>query len=353
MVQFPRRFLQLMLAPALVALLTTAAPAATAHGKAAVVGGLRLNASESQLLSYINKARRDAGVNTVQVTPGTTDVARRWALRMATTKKLEHNPDFGSQVGRAGSPKWTRVTENVGYASACDTKQLFDAYMNSAGHRKNILDPKVRYIGLGSVDRTDPEWSCGIVWNAMNFVDSYSPGSYGSNRVPAWGLRVDQYTPATGTGGMLSFENGRDSRMTTRAMGRLAKSAVKYDKPSSTDNAARLKLQSSGTGGGTIAWDIRDAWSMSERNRLTLKAGISTRSGGPTVVVKVTIRDHFDRATYVGSFRVKRQITTQSLALPSSARAFGNTLQLRIENDAVRSGRASGSTLVVYGVGTG
>jgi uncharacterized protein YkwD len=348
MVQFSRRFLTMSLVP-LTAVLVTALSPGSAYATAAVVQGSRLNSSESALLSYVNKARTDAGIAALKLAPGTTDVARRWSLHMAETKKLEHNPDFGGDVGRAGSPNWKKSSENVGYASACNPKQLFDAYMDSPGHRKNIMNPAAKYIGIGSVDRTDPKWSCGVVWNTMNFVDSYT-SEYGATRVPAWGMRVDKYAPA-GAGGFAGFESGRDIRMTTRATGSLAKSTVSFDKPSDRNNAARLTLRSSGSGGGTAYWDLQDAWSLTDRTQLSLQAGLYSKKSAPTVVVEVTVTDHFDRAVFLGRIRVGRSVTTHTLALPESARNFKNTLKLRIHNDSVRTGGSAGSQLVVYGVG--
>jgi uncharacterized protein YkwD len=182
MIRFTRQILAVLAASVLATLIATALPAAPAN--AAVVNGVSLNAHEAGLVKYINAARKKAGVRGVAVAPGTTDVARRWARYMAAKKVLKHNPNFGGQVGKAGSPRWTRVTENVGYASACNTKQLFDAYMKSPGHRKNILDPKVRVIGIGSVDTTARGWPCGVIYNTMNFTNQYSK-SYGRSRVPA------------------------------------------------------------------------------------------------------------------------------------------------------------------------
>jgi uncharacterized protein YkwD len=351
MVPAPRRLLPLLLVPLLAATLGALTLSGPAQAKPASVNGTRLNASEAALVRYINQARREAGLATVIVAPGTTDVARRWALELATSKRLRHNPNFAAQIGRAGSPNWTKVSENVGYASACDAKQLFDAYMNSAGHRANILDPRARYIGIGSVDRTDPKWSCGIVWNAMNFVDSYRGSSYGPGRVPAWGVRIDQYAPA-GTASLLAFEHGRDTRMVASATGRLARSTVRYDSPTSSDNAARVTLRSTASGDGLIAWNVRDAWSLSGKTRITLKAGLTAPAAGRRVTVEITIADHFDRNTYVGAIRVGTKPTSQSLTIPPSARAFGNTLKLRVKNAAVRAGGANGSTLNLYAVGT-
>ena len=185
MAKLTRRLLTMLLVPVSGVLIATALPAVPVQ--AAVINGVTLNASEATIVRLVNNARKNAGVAPVRVTAGTTDVARRWARHMAANRVLKHNPSFASQVAKSGSPRWGRITENVGYGSACNLNQLFQAYMKSPGHKKNILDSKVRYIGIGSVDRTTAGWPCGQVWNTMNFVDSYS-SSYGKPRVAAWNL---------------------------------------------------------------------------------------------------------------------------------------------------------------------
>ncbi|HEY0487106.1 MAG TPA: CAP domain-containing protein [Mycobacteriales bacterium] len=180
MTKLSRRLLTFLLVPLLGALVATALPASPAS--AAIVNGVALNSTEAALVRYINNARQKAGIAPVLVRPGTTDVARRWARYLSTTQVLKHNPSFASQVAKSGSARWGRITENVGYGSACDPAQLFNAYMNSPGHRRNILDRKVRYLGIGAVDRTAKGWPCGQVWNTMNFVDYYQ-SSYGQTRV--------------------------------------------------------------------------------------------------------------------------------------------------------------------------
>ena len=106
--------------------------------------GGRVNGYEAALIRYVNAARQAHGIPALTNAVGTNDLARRWAARMAGTSVLAHNPSLTSQLPGAGSPSWRVVAENVGYASACSPKQLFDAYMASSGHRANILDRRMR-----------------------------------------------------------------------------------------------------------------------------------------------------------------------------------------------------------------
>lgn len=184
----------------------------------------------------------------------------------------------------------------------------------------------------------------------MNFVDSYTPSSYGTTRVPAWGLRVDQYAPSGATS-VASFESGHEARMQLTTGGTLAKSAMALGRPTSGDDAVRLTFRSSGKASGTVTWELRDAWALSQRTSLTFKARLQSDRPTNSVLVEVRVADAFNRETYVGSFRARTKTATTTITLPSSARAFGNTLRLRVTNDAVRAGSASGRILHLYGIG--
>jgi hypothetical protein len=96
---------------------------------------------------------------------------------------------------------------------------------------------------------------------------------------------------------------------------------------------------------------VRDAWALDGKTRISVKAGLRANAGR-RVTVDVAVTDHFDRYTYVGTIRVGTTVTQQYLTIPPAARAFGNTLKLRITNASVRAGGANGATLSVYAVGT-
>ena len=136
----------------------------TAAASAARVDSVRLNGFEAKLVADINNARRSAGLRAFVVVPGATDVARRWAWRMASGEQLYHNPSIVSDMEKAGSSAWGMLAENVGYGGSSDPQALFRAYMNSPPHRANILDCALRETGVGYVDDPGDPLKYGSYW---------------------------------------------------------------------------------------------------------------------------------------------------------------------------------------------
>lgn len=135
-----------------------------------------LTPHEARLVELINQARAQNGLGGLGVAGGAVDVARNWAYTMAGSGYFGHNPNYVSQLQASGSGNATRFAENVayGYPSA---DAMFTAYMNSAGHRANILSPYMVYVGIGSVRSSN-----GQIYNTMNFVNA-ELGTYGPPRI--------------------------------------------------------------------------------------------------------------------------------------------------------------------------
>lgn len=93
---------------------------------------------------------------------------------MARSGNFAHNPNYVAQLQAWGSSNATAFSENVSYGQP-SADATFNAYMASAAHRQNILSPRMRHVGIGSVRNT-----AGVVY--LNFVDAET-GSYGSPRV--------------------------------------------------------------------------------------------------------------------------------------------------------------------------
>jgi uncharacterized protein YkwD len=118
-----------------------------------VVAAPRASASEVEdvFTSRINKARSAAGVHRLTTRAHLVSVARSWAARMADQNRLYHNPRLTSDV-----TNWRYVGENVGYGPTAVSVHV--AFMNSPGHRANILDRDFTEVGVGAVVRDGRVW---------------------------------------------------------------------------------------------------------------------------------------------------------------------------------------------------
>lgn len=148
--------------------------------------------AEQHMVDLVNGARSARGLPALTAASDLVAVARAQADRMASSGTLFHNPNLATDV-----TAWLTVGENVGYGPTVDA--VHTAFMNSAGHRANILSGAYNQVGIGITV------SGGLVWVAEVFrqldpaaappVQTTSPfGSLDSlQRVPG-GVRVTGWT---------------------------------------------------------------------------------------------------------------------------------------------------------------
>lgn len=106
----------------------------------------------SVILQQVNEARADASLAPLALSTGLNDVAQRWSQRMASTLKFAHNPNYAMQY--PGSCNGAKA-ENI--ASGYQLNEVVDGWMNSSGHRANILNPAFTHLGIGyAVNPNDP-----------------------------------------------------------------------------------------------------------------------------------------------------------------------------------------------------
>lgn len=139
---------------------------ASAPSSASAGSIAELTPHEQRLVQLINQSRAQNGLGQLAVAAGATDVARNWSAYMARSGDFRHNPNYVGELRAYGQSNATRFAENVAYGYPT-ADAMFTAYMNSAGHRANILNPSVRYIGMGSIRN-----GSGTIYNTMNFVDN-------------------------------------------------------------------------------------------------------------------------------------------------------------------------------------
>lgn len=135
---------RLPLAAALVVAACTL-PAATAHAG---------TSSASAVVTMVNEERAEAGCSAVTVDDRLTAAARDHAQDQADHKEMSHTGSDGSTPGervtRAGY-RWSEVAENVA-AGTTSAERVMTIWMNSSGHRANILNCAFRHIGVGHVN---------------------------------------------------------------------------------------------------------------------------------------------------------------------------------------------------------
>jgi uncharacterized protein YkwD len=138
-------------------LLTIAGPAVPPAG--AAEPGI-----EADFVSGLNRVRADAGLPPLEVHGELVAVARGWADTMASAGEIWHNPNVGSQVGAP----WVLLGENVGVGY--DVPTLVQAFVDSAAHYRNIVDPRFDWVGVGVTWGPD-----GRMFTAHVFMDLGAP----------------------------------------------------------------------------------------------------------------------------------------------------------------------------------
>lgn len=157
--------------------------------------------AEQEFLALVNIERAKRGLGALRVRTDIVTVARRHSARMAAESRLHHNPNFSTEI-----TGWQRVSENVGRGPSVSV--LHAAFMDSDGHRRNIVDDRVTEVGIGVVI------DGARIWVTVNFrrpssnVSTLAPstttfGDVSSTSAHASSiLRVasDGIAPACGTG---------------------------------------------------------------------------------------------------------------------------------------------------------
>ncbi len=107
---------------------------------------------EQKLLDLINAERAKAGISPLKSDADLMKVARDKAMDMVNNNYFSHNsPTYGSpfDMMRAYGVSFNTAGENI--AGNSTIEGAVKAWMNSDGHRKNILNSAYNYTGIGMV----------------------------------------------------------------------------------------------------------------------------------------------------------------------------------------------------------
>jgi uncharacterized protein YkwD len=159
-------------------------------------------AIESRLFDRHNVARSDPGAfgyaslgtrSPFRWAEDMAEVARAWSDEMARTGNFRHNPNFSTQVKH-----WTLVGENIAVVSVSGRtdRQIADVmmqlWMDSQGHRTNIMNPRFTQVGIGVSGASN-----GRVYATVLFREPTSSAPRGSTSYPESGATTESTTSST------------------------------------------------------------------------------------------------------------------------------------------------------------
>lgn len=108
---------------------------------------------EQQVVDLVNAERAKAGLRPLEVDAKLTQAARAKSADMRDRNYFSHqSPTYGSpfEMMDAFSISYRTAGENIA-AGQRSPQAVMDAWMNSPGHRQNILNPNYTRIGVGLV----------------------------------------------------------------------------------------------------------------------------------------------------------------------------------------------------------
>jgi uncharacterized protein YkwD len=104
-----------------------------------------------EVCKKVNLERRRLGLNELQMDLRLNDVAHRHARDMYERNYFDHDSPEGRSVFDRlveAKARFMSAGENIAWGQR-SAQEVMDAWMDSPGHRANILQPRYRRIGVG------------------------------------------------------------------------------------------------------------------------------------------------------------------------------------------------------------
>ena len=109
-----------------------------------------LKSYAEKIVTLVNAERRKAGVAELKIDPGLMTAANKRSKEI--TESFAHSRPDGrecfSVLNEVSLPVYYAAGENIAYGYP-SPEAVMNGWMNSPGHRGNILDPDFKYIGVG------------------------------------------------------------------------------------------------------------------------------------------------------------------------------------------------------------
>ncbi|PWR11859.1 hypothetical protein DKT68_04620 [Micromonospora acroterricola] len=137
------------------------APSATNGTSTSGSGGGSVSAQAREVVDLVNAERAKAGCKALSIDDKLMTAAQRHSQDQADHQNMSHTGSDGSDAGvrldRVGYT-WRTYGENVAWNQKTPAA-VMDAWMNSSGHRANILNCAFTEIGVGIASSNGPYWT--------------------------------------------------------------------------------------------------------------------------------------------------------------------------------------------------
>lgn len=150
--------------------------------------------AQLDLVQAVNEARVENGVTPLKVDDNLTKCAQDFAGELGRTGRFSHEGEDGSTPGSRSTKAGYMglVAENISLGHDTAEKAVA-GWLKSEGHRRNLLNPNYRFIGVGSADHPrGPVWVLDLGTSDLAFpviLDLDSP------RTSSEDVRVDVSEP--------------------------------------------------------------------------------------------------------------------------------------------------------------
>lgn len=112
-----------------------------------------LTADELEVFNLINNQRTKNGLSSLKIDAEVQNVARIKAQDMVNNNYFAHNsPTYGTPFNMLNSFKISYKTAGENIAGNSSNQAAVTAWMNSSGHKANILNSNFNYTGIGVVN---------------------------------------------------------------------------------------------------------------------------------------------------------------------------------------------------------
>lgn len=111
-----------------------------------------MNSDEKEVFNLINRQRTNNGLQALKIDNEVQKVARIKAEDMVSNNYFSHNsPTYGTPFDMLKSFKISYKTAGENIAANSNNTAAVNAWMNSSGHKANILNSNFNYTGIGVV----------------------------------------------------------------------------------------------------------------------------------------------------------------------------------------------------------